>query len=117
MIREVTGAALVELVQQGPVLVDFWAPDCGRCHSLRGQLELALERDPTAGDVLAVNVRSEPEIAERFGVMSLPTVLLLDGGDEIERFTDPVLSTKVLARWRAHREHRPNPLPAPKESR
>jgi thioredoxin len=103
VIREVTGPDLAELVGSGPILLDFWAPDCGRCHSLRGQLEIALDRDPSAGDIYAINVRAEPEIAEKYGVMSLPTVLILDGGTEVERFTDPILSTKLMKSWRAHR--------------
>jgi thioredoxin 1 len=100
MIKEITPDELDSLICSGTTVVDFWAPDCGRCHALRAQFEMGLERRPDLGDILAVNARQDPDFAERMGVMSLPTVLIFRDRVEVRRFTDPILSTDVLDQWR-----------------
>ena len=66
-------------------MVDFWAEWCGPCKMLSPVIEeLAQEFD---GKVLVgkVNVDEEPELARRFGVMTIPTVVFLKNGKEVER--------------------------------
>jgi thioredoxin 1 len=101
MIKEIAPREVLDAISAGTAVVDFWAPDCGRCHALRAQFESALDRNADLGDIFAVNARQDPDFAESLGVMSLPTVLIFRDGVEVRRYTDPILSTDVLDDWRA----------------
>ena len=80
---EVTDATFAEavLAAPGPVLVDFWAPWCRPCKVIEPLLD-ALVAD--AGGRLAlvrVNVDENLGVPSRYGVLSLPTVILFEGGE------------------------------------
>ena len=67
------------------VVVDFWADWCGPCKMLGPTVETLAERYDGKVRVGKVNVDADPELARHFGVMSIPTVILLKGGRELAR--------------------------------
>lgn len=85
-VKEVTGAAFEQEVLQAtqPVLVDFYANWCGPCKMLRPVLEqLSEEREDVK--VVSVNIDEEDELAEDFQISSIPCVVLIKNGVEVDR--------------------------------
>jgi thioredoxin 1 len=87
-------------VEAAPLaLVDFWADWCGPCKMLGPTIEELAQQYEGKALVGKVNVDEEPELARRFGVMSIPTVVFLKNGQEFDRkvgLMPPAAYTKVL---------------------
>jgi thioredoxin len=64
-----------DAIAGGPLLVDFWAPWCRPCEAI----EPILDELPVA--VARLNIDEEPGIASRYDVLSIPTVILFEGGE------------------------------------
>lgn len=78
------------LEAQGPVLIDFWAPWCGPCRMVSPIVEEISEEIGGKAKVGKINVDDQPELAQQFGVMSIPTLVVMKDGK--------VASTAVGAR-------------------
>ena len=78
------------------VLVDFWASWCGPCKMLSPMVDQVAEERPDI-KVCKINVDVEPELAGRFGVMSIPALKVFKGGEVVNESVGVQPKAKILA--------------------
>jgi len=84
----VQSAAAFDALLRGsalPVLVDFWAPWCGPCRMVAPELDRVAEAEAGRLIVAKVNTEDLPEVGDRFGIRSIPTMAVFAGGREAAR--------------------------------
>lgn len=100
----VTGANFETEVLQSkvPVLVDFWAAWCGPCRAIAPSVEELATEYQGKLKVVKLDVDENMEISARYGVQSIPTLILFKDGDAVERLMGAYPKPAILAKIQRH---------------
>ena len=75
----------VVINSEKPVLVDFWAEWCGPCKMLTPTIEAIAEEYKDKSSIVKINIDDAPAIATKYGIRSIPSILLFSKGDVMEQ--------------------------------
>jgi thioredoxin 2 len=78
-----------------PVVVDFWAPWCGPCQMMAPSFEEAAESFPLKARFAKVNTEEQQAVAARFGIRSIPTVIVFKNNRETDRMSGTMTSVQI----------------------
>lgn len=97
-----TAAFEAAIAGDKPVLVDFWATWCGPCRMIAPVIEEIAAEFEGKAVVGKVDVDEEPGLAQRFGIMSIPTLMVFSGGKVVEQAVGACGKADVAAMLSRH---------------
>jgi thioredoxin 1 len=84
-VKTLTDATFDGEIASGSVIVDFWAPWCGPCRMVGPVIDEIAQEHGDKVNVGKVNVDENPAIAQKFGIMSIPTIILFKDGEPAKK--------------------------------
>ena len=93
---DLTATNFEESIKEGTALVDFWAPWCGPCRMLSPVIEELAEDFDGKAKICKVNTDEEQDIAVKYGIRSIPTILFFKDGELVDQMVG-ASSKQVLA--------------------
>ncbi|MCI6094838.1 MAG: thioredoxin [Eubacteriales bacterium] len=85
-----------EIAKDTPILVDFFANWCGPCKMLAGTIEQLAKESDGSYRVGKVNVDDQPELAARYNVMNIPTLIVFKNGEAVNKTVGVIPKGKIL---------------------
>ncbi len=82
-VQHLTEENFDSVIASGRTLVDFWATWCGPCRMLAPTIEALGEKYEGKVNICKVDVDEQPALAQRFGVMSIPTIIVFENGEQL----------------------------------
>lgn len=90
------------LQAQVPVLVDFWAVWCGPCRRVAPEVDAVAEQLSGKAKVVKVNVDEEPDLAGRYGIQSIPALLIFKNGQVADQIVGAHPRQVIAEKLQAH---------------